>query len=70
MSPGGWNRQRKASNTQQDSGIVVGTVEDEMIPDEWTYQGEATIKQHKFCPVESAMEKKEMLPEGVQQYPT
>ena len=32
MIPGGWNRQRKASNNQYDSGSGKGTSEEEILP--------------------------------------
>ena len=63
MIPGGCNRQKEASNYQQNPGSVKGTSEEEMFPSGWNSQIETSNTEYYTGPVQSALEKKEMIPD-------
>ena len=46
MVPGGWNRQREASNNQQDPGSVEGAFEEDMFPGGWNTQIETNYTEY------------------------
>ena len=60
MIPGGCNRQKEASNYQQNPGSVKGTSEQEMFPSGWNSQIEISNTEYDT----GALEKKEMIPDG------
>ena len=64
MIPGGYNRQRDASNNQLDLGSVEGTLEEKLFPGGWNDQMETSNTEYYPDPVQSALEKKEMIPGG------
>ena len=55
MTPGGCNRQKEASNFQQNHGSVKGTLEEEMFPSGWNNQIDPSNTEYYTGPVQSAL---------------
>ena len=64
MIPSGWNRQGEASKNQQDPGTVEGALEEDMFPGGWNSRIEKNNTAYFPDHIQSAVEKKEMIPSG------